>query len=194
MEVCVCSLWPCGFLPSYLVSLFLPKAYVVGHVPPSVPWDAFNSGRWPWVILPEDEWMNYGIDKVNPNGIAKAPTAVVKIFSNNTMRFINDTYGIVIHMEPMCMQFWNLVLDTFENVCFTFCVSMCVNFAHQGQQEWTLWETVFWCLNHRWRWDLHQLYQQQAPWESPWHSDVRTFFHLSHSPRQPFSKKKSAVW
>lgn len=65
------------------------------------------------------------------------------------------------------------------------------NFAHQGRQEWTLWETkpiILRRLSHRWRWDLHQLYQQQAPRESPWHSDVRTFFPcLLHSPR-----KKSA--
>lgn len=58
-----------------------------------------------------------------------------------------------------------------------------VHFAHQGQQERTLRETkstVFRQLNHRRRWDLYQLYQQQAPGESPWHSDVRKHFSIRH--------------
>lgn len=81
------------------------RKHVVADFLPGVPCKALDPG-WLWAVLPEDEWMNYGIDKVNLNWImlpwiaqaAQMPkehwTAVVKIFSNRTTCFINDTYGL----------------------------------------------------------------------------------------------------
>lgn len=84
-----------GFLTS-LESMWLQTSCPVFPLDPG----------WLWAVLPEDESMNYGIDKVNLHWImlpwiaqaAQMPkehwTAVVKIFSNKTTCFINDTYGL----------------------------------------------------------------------------------------------------